>query len=469
MSNARYIEIDSAYRDRTRNPLASDFEVPLSQTGLKGKLSALDPVSDATPLISWQSNEFTVGGGITLNATILAGDPDSVSTSPSVLIITSPAGTMQRIKNYYRSAIANNTSITSKRRIINFEFLGSTAGGADKGIITLSSPYPDTFALGDTITISDPTDFSDILEPLVFVPGGLFGNNAYSGDLLYNETLNQYRIIDGYNEITRLLQVDTSSASVAGWLSTHIYSIRRSQPLDFGSMVGISTTSATLWPASSAVDGIYIGDFLRIKRTSAVLTAPENEARRIVSYNGTTKLVSVYPPFSTAIPIASEGEILPFSRDNLAPMNYSGSTVSQQQMVCYEVGLLNLVIPNSTIKSGDRGSHIAFYPYLYVELSNSTAPSSGLNNIIYSNNPNATRMLFRATINNVNNPTVASFVNITGNSMVQTIKFKPNDNLHFRVTLSNGESFETTEKENISPFLPNPLAQISALFSIKRL
>jgi hypothetical protein len=169
------------------------------------------------------------------------------------------------------------------------------------------------------------------------------------------------------------------------------------------------------------------------------------------------------------IPIVSTAEILIFTRDNLTPLSYSGSTTSQQQMVCYEVGLLNLVVPNSIIKAGDRGSHVAYYPYLYVELSNATSANAGLNNIIYSNNPNATKMLFRASVNNVNNPTTTSFVNITGNSMVQTIKFKPNDNLKFKVTLPGGQTFDTTQQEYFSPFLPNPLGQISAAFSIKRL
>lgn len=289
---------------------------------------------------------------------------------------------------------------------------------------------------------------------------------------MYNETqlTNKYKYIVDYDEITRLVQLSDSLPLIAGWLPTDVYSIRKIHPMEFGSVSGISASTATLlWPTASSIDNYYSGDFLRITRSSAVLTPPENEARRIVSYNGTTKVVTVFPAFSTSIPIAATAEILAFSRDNLTQLNYSGSTVSQQQMVCYEVGLLNLVVPNSIIKSGNRGSHVAFYPYLYVELSNATSASGGLNSIIYSNNPNATKMLFRASVNNVNNPTTTSFVNITGNSMVQTIKFKPNDNLRFKVTLPSGEIFDTTQEEYFSPFLPNPLGQISAAFSIKRL
>ena len=45
MSNTRYIEIDSTYRNRTDWPLPANFEIRLAQSGTKGKLDALDPVS----------------------------------------------------------------------------------------------------------------------------------------------------------------------------------------------------------------------------------------------------------------------------------------------------------------------------------------------------------------------------------------------------------------------------------------
>ena len=53
--------------------------------------------------------------------------------------------------------------------------------------------------------------------------------------------------------------------------------------------------------------------------------------------------------------------------------------------------------------------------------------------------------------------------------MVQTIKFKPNDNLYFSIFLANGELYETILPEYYSPSPPNPASQISASFSIRRL
>ena len=189
----------------------------------------------------------------------------------------------------------------------------------------------------------------------------------------------------------------------------------------------------------------------------------------------------VNPPFSYTIAPGTPGVpwlaptvanyqgacILPFSYDNQNPFVYTGSLTSQQEMVCYEVELLNLVLPNSELAVGE-GGNIAYYPYVYVELQNVNSASSHLKNIIYSNNPNATNMLFRAAVDDVPNPLNSSFIKIDGDGAVQTIKFKPNDNLKFSVRLQNGEIFKTILPEFISPSRPNPLSQISAYFSIKR-
>lgn len=159
--------------------------------------------------------------------------------------------------------------------------------------------------------------------------------------------------------------------------------------------------------------------------------------------------------------------LLQFSRDNLNPFVYTGSLVSQQDVVCYEVELLNLVLPNA-ILSVAGGGLISFYPYVYVQLRNIDASGGGLKNIIYSNNPHATNMLFRAAVDDVPNPINSTFIKIDGDGAVQTIKFKPNDNLRFSVHMANGEIYKTVLDEHFSPHMPNPFAQISALFSMKR-
>lgn len=197
---------------------------------------------------------------------------------------------------------------------------------------------------------------------------------------------------------------------------------------------------------------------------SRTATVASNFTVVVNSFSITSGIVS--SPFSYTLNTQS-ANILPFSYDNLNPFAYSGSIVSQQQMVCYEIELLNLILPNAELAVG-AGGQVSYYPYVYVELKNVSGSGGGLKNIIYSNNPYSTNMLFRAAVDDVPNPVNSSFIKIDGDGATQTIKFKPNDNLQFSVHLQNGELFKTVLPEFFSPSQPNPLAQISAYFSIRR-
>ena len=158
--------------------------------------------------------------------------------------------------------------------------------------------------------------------------------------------------------------------------------------------------------------------------------------------------------------------ITSFSNDNFSPLSYNGSMVSQNQTVCYEVSLISLTLPNLALSAGSR---IAFYPFVYVEFVNATSPSGASNQIIYSNNPASNKALFIAAVGNVSNPGQQSFVNLTGGSMTQTIKFKPNDNLRFSVYLPDGSLFEPLAVEIYSPYPPDIKSQIDAVFGFRRL
>jgi hypothetical protein len=160
-------------------------------------------------------------------------------------------------------------------------------------------------------------------------------------------------------------------------------------------------------------------------------------------------------------------ELEKFSRENYTPFIYTGSTVSSQQEVCYEIELVNLVLPNTVLQSG-RGGRPIFYPYLYVELQQVASSNSHQKGIIYSNNPNSYKMLFRALVNDTATPASSPFIKIDGDSMSHVIKFKPNDSFKFGVYHANGSVFQTVAIDTTPPSNPNPMVQISACFSFKR-
>jgi hypothetical protein len=186
------------------------------------------------------------------------------------------------------------------------------------------------------------------------------------------------------------------------------------------------------------------------------------------SLNGATLY---YPSYNSEVTNSQPSpgtiiNIVSFSNDNYTPLIYNGSVVSQNETVAYEISLVNLTLPNISLKTGSR---LAYYPYIYVELSNVTASSSSSKNVIYSNNPHSNRALFLVPITDITDPLRSPFIKLDAGSMVQTVKFKPNDCLRFSVFLQNGETIQTVASDYYSPSSPNQLVQIDALFGIKRL
>ena len=519
MSNNRYLEIDSTYRDRNLWPLASEFQIPISQSGRKTMYNAIDPVSTATPIFAWTSNyldtaipnSYKISGTFTFYASTGPGDSQGavVNTSDlnTLIIYANDGHSFQQLTNYYSGLefYINNTpsGVTNiSRRILSYNYIGQVIPGYDSAQITLSSPLPDSLFITNGIyswSISDSTDFSNTINPYIFVPAGRIQQNAYCNYLLYNETLKQYRPIISYDSITHLLGINTNSnpdngqvyGPVTRWSSTNSFCIRKNNPIVRSSIINLVDSGSTINNIIvnnsnnllSYSPDYYKYQSLRISPSGAngyntigPNYNPINASNITASYTGpfgSTISFSVYPPIkksTNTFPLV-EGdtiEILPFSYDNFNPFVYTGSLVSQQEMVCYEIELLNLILPNAILACGE-GGRIAFYPYVYVTLSNVSASGAGLTNILYSNNPNATRVIFRVPIDDLINPLISTFVHLDGDGMVQTMKFKPNDNLYFSVTLANGEKYQTVLPEYYSPSLPNPAAQISACFTMKRL
>ena len=534
MSNARYIEIDSTYRNRKEWPNPAEFEILISQSGRKDRLQAQDPVSLAAPLTSsWIINEFTVGGGVSITATVNSSvGVGAAGDNKSTLILTSAGpNEFQQIENYYVGAVATNITTSSTSRIISYKWLYT-----DTAQITIEGSIP--ISVADTIQITDPSDITtDLQNSYVFVPNGRIGFNAYPNYILWNETQQNYSPILSYDTITRLVKVKIDTLS---WQLTDTLSIRKEAPLtgQLNNEVGQDSTTIFSLPSNYALSDYdaYRNSYIKVGNEIGLITRyvtltgqavgidplwnayiifPDNasnindfyknmyiqivgEVRKITSYTVTgiepnivrkayfNTFISisygyvqagdsftlrngiVNNAFTTPFTNGAKYEILLFSYDNHNPFVYTGSITSQQEISCYQIELMDLILPNKILNCG-FGSRIAFYPYLYVEVTNISGSSSGMKNSIYSNNPNATSAVFRVPIYDVQNPIASAFVKLDGDGMVQTLKFKPNDNIFFSVRLPNGQLFKTLEHEIYSPQQPNPDIQISALFSFKRL
>lgn len=184
----------------------------------------------------------------------------------------------------------------------------------------------------------------------------------------------------------------------------------------------------------------------------------------ITAYTQSTNEISVSPPFSL-LPRATDFYNILTVVNNEVDLNYTGSTVSQQQPHCYAIELVSITLPNTILQSGSRA---IYYPYFYVAFYSVTMGGPG-QTLIYSNNPASNSALFKVPSIYQDFVVARPFISLDGHGMVQTIKFKPNDNFRFTVFLPNGEVFATKDIDYYQPAPPNDLVQISATFSISRL
>jgi len=170
----------------------------------------------------------------------------------------------------------------------------------------------------------------------------------------------------------------------------------------------------------------------------------------------------------SSFPEAFHYQILPFSRDGCTPLDYRGTIVSSSQMVCYGLTVNTLILPNQILNL-PYGALTSSYPYILLEITNETASSGHNKSVIYSNNPNTVNATFVCSISDVNSPVITKFINISSDRASQIIKFKPNDNLKFRISMPDGRTFETEIKDYLPPLPPNPLLQLNCLIEIIRL
>jgi hypothetical protein len=478
MSNRKYLEIDSTYRNRKQYPNPSNFTVLIAQSGTRNALHAYDPVSLAAPQKTWVPDELRLTGG---NVEISSLQP--LNTKEKFTICFATGGAVKDPGYYNGYPIEMNTVPPGEIvKITSWNLLSSDPTN-DCFTITVKPEFSSVPAGNVTFALNA----TNLAIGSIFIPDGFIADNYYVDCIMYNEDLNDYRPIISYDGSHKLAGLDMSAqygGPVTGgslvWNTGHTYSIRKVPPQFTGVTSGVSVpagynSTTTFFVPSETI--IRVGDFIRFTSTNN-----KNKSCRVTGYTGIGQIavptsnppILFIPPNLVTtdcildIPPANLDtfEVLQFTRDNAVPFCYSGSLVSQQEMVCYQIELINLILPNKTLTSGGR---VAFYPYVYVELQNVSGASAGTKRVIYSNNPNAKRMLFRAAIDDIPNPVVSPFVKIDGDGMVQTVKFKPNDNFKFGVYLPNGKPLETIFADNESPDSVDPLLQVSALFSIQRL
>lgn len=381
----------------------------------------------------------------------------------------------ERVKKYLD---INSTNRNRNTNPLQSDFVIPFSSGGQKGNVFDSM---DPVVLGvpyETGTIITGTTGGVVLA----IPPASTLTNFYVNNVIEVTFGNapQFRKIIAYSgaglAITGAATVDpafTSTPTVGA-----AYNIRKAFPIATGAFQAGSTTISAILSSTSAssTNDEYKGKFLRIRNSvysnlfgqikliaKPTYTGPGFNPQ--FAYNGSTKVAFLNSSLPTGPASGDTYEILEYSYDNLVPLIYSGSSIFGQA-ICYRIRLLNIVLPNQTLNVGYGGT-IDRYPYLYVRLYSDSMKNS--EQALYSNNPYSKSALFKVMIRPTDYSGATQFVAFEGPGETQTIKFKPNDSLHFTVTLPNGELINYVTPDNSSPLFPNPLLQISTLFEIERL
>ena len=398
--------------------------------------------------------------------TVEINDPTDL-TNLSFPLIFIPCGSSK--ENDYKNCILYNE--TKSSGLTNFSYKTIDTYDGRTGLVTLD------MSSGTSIATWDETDTFSIRETLPYRKDSINNEVAAPSNRVLSST-NSFSTPNDIYKTSYILMTSGSNAGETRRITNYIELT--------GDTVSGSFSTIEFPSTASDVDDFYKDVYVKILSGAA-----DEDVRKILSYDGTTKIATVLNNFTASIvaeiqfeihsiivspafdnnlnsssPVDSF-EILKISYDNYKPFVYNGSLLTNQQMVCHEIELLHVILPQKVLDVF-HGGLITIYPYVYVTISNVVNSSSGNSNSIISNNPNSIKATFVAAVDDVPNCNQSPYVKIDGDGMVQTLKFNVNDTLYFSVTMPNGETFKTVSVDTLSPFKPKNDIQISALFKIKR-
>lgn len=427
----KFIDIDSTYRNREQYPNPGDFVVKSTTTTICGTVNgvtAQDPVLNGFPMISFKGDIITTSssfdGGIQ-NKPILPAPSDPTTN--------------------YRGALLTNTTLSQSVYIEAYDLITRTAYLGTEG-------FSPSFQTSDTFTIVDPSTSSRI-----FINNGSTLDNAYIGYYLYDVTINELRPIVEYDGIVSTLVVDPPFSGA--WNVSDSYEIRK-DPYVFMKDVTYYISNYNI-SIQNPPNNELIGKYVRITEQGSPLF---NTVRRIVAYDSTTDIATITPSYQVPTPITDPTayEILPMSYDNCYFIN--GLSACRLERGYYEIELQSLILPNRTILTG-YGGRLVSYPYIYIEFGNL---SNGVQNILVSNNPHSSRVLFKVPIYDIQPRVNSNFLKIDKTNMPQSIFFNPYEDYYFKILMSNGDPY-IIQPDNMSPLPPNPELQVSVTFKVTKI
>lgn len=454
---SKFTHISSFYRNRNQFPNQAEFVLTVSQSGNETDPNfAKDPVIASYPILYFDRTEVFFAGGPFTGGTHV----EPILSAPPAIPSGYPIG-----DDFYAGVLITDTTMTPNETCMITSYNSTTYQ------ITIEPSFSDTWQVTDNYTLSYPSYVSD---SNIVIHSGTNNTGAYEGYYLEAHNLGELRRITNYNGQTRLATVDVAFSNDLelsfSLRSAHPY-IYHQQVVSIGTYTYLGTTYQYVQLATTTpnVEDLYTSSYFFDKELYVGAVTPNYSL--IVKYWGTPPVGSGLPNnvalLKTSIPLLAplqRYDILGFTRDNHTPITIVESLT--QEIACYEIELVSLILPNVDIISTSGGGRTVNIPFIYVELSNYTP---NFYHVIHSNNPNTNRALFLVNLSDYPSIYNSPFVRVDGGTQIQVLKFKNNDTLKFKIYLPNGELFKTLKQDNVSPLPPNNSLQIDMEVKIRRL
>lgn len=439
MPKTEYIEINSTNRDRNKYNIPSQFTIPYN----RNNHTIRDPICESSPLITWTPSLIDLTGSIVEN---LSEDTTRFIVSSDKFLFDDE----NKVKDPYYYNISNfeiidddneigkivETGLISKIEYINkYEKQPNEPNECHNYWVTPKNPIKSSLNK-KKFKLTNPTK---VENGIFYVPGNEERDNFYNEYILWNDSVtsnsdptNKWRKINRYNGSSHQIGVNNPPPL---WDPGHQYNIRKVNPVIIDNL---NTYFSSV--QNSIVPDNLLNSYIR-DPTKEIFYKVENWLQT---------QTSIQNP-----------EFLRFTVDNFIPLKYSG-VLNQKNVLCHEIELINLIVPNKELKNGGR---ITQYSHLLVKLYDN---NSNLRNNVYSNNSNIIKYLFKVSIDTSPN-CITPFIKLDGNKQKYILRINPHSEINFGVYLPDGTPLETLESERFSPSEPNPHIQISATFSITKL
>lgn len=355
------------------------------------------------------------------------------------------------VRNSNSSNVSSNNLVAFNLPVYSFPMSQLYSGGIFNPL-SLQSGGVNSLTLDSRETTNIPNFYAgyffEAIAPNIAVPTLLDYSNV------------EYATIASYNNTTQVIEF-TSNLSGVGVLLGSNYIIRKNKPLYIGnisSVISSNTYTITL-PSYGSIpidsNSVY---YLRIRNASN--TSIINRIVQITISN--TNQIILNSPISMSV--NDSVEIIGPGQNIITSLRYASGGSQSIQGGDYELELLWLSVPNQILDVGYGGT-LDRYPYIYCSLY--TGITNTTQQVLYSNNPYTSKVLFKVPVNEYFGDT--SFITLKDSKAKQTVYFDPSQDLFFELSLPDGTVISFNEFDNMPPYPPNPFLQINLLVSMKKI